>query len=100
MKVNKILKVMAIILIIAILIMISFVGIYVKDNGRMVNILKDNTKAMDFGVETEFILSMSDEKVTEYYDKEGNLVPTKETASETKAKGNGSFRFKEQGGII
>lgn len=84
MKVNKILKVMAIILIIAILIMISFVGIYVKDNGRMVNILKDNTKAMDFGVETEFILSMSDEKVTEYYDKEGNLVPTEEVDKDAK----------------
>lgn len=92
MKVNKILKVMAIILIIAILVMISFVGIYVKDNGRMVNILKDNTKAMDFGVETEFILSMSDEKVTEYYDKEGNLVPTEEVDKDAK---EGTYTTKE-----
>jgi len=91
-KVNKILKVMAIILTIVILVMISFVGIYVKDNGRMVNILKDNTKAMEFGVETEFILSMSDAKNTEYYDKDGNLVPEEDVDKDAK---EGTYTTKE-----
>lgn len=92
MKVNKILKVMAIILTIAILVMISFVGIYIKDNGRMVNILKDNTKAMEFGVETEFILSISDAKNTEYYDKDGNFVPTEDVDKDAK---EGTYTKKE-----
>jgi len=91
-KVNKILKVMAIILIIAILVMISFVGIYVKDNGRMVNILKDNTKAMEFGTETEFVLTVSDTINTEYYDKDGNLVPEEEVDPEAK---EGTYTTKE-----
>lgn len=74
MKTNKILKVMSIIILIVILIMVSFVGIYVKENGRLTNILKDFTKGSELGVEREYVLSLSDDTLTEYYDSEGNLV--------------------------
>ncbi len=74
MKTNKILKVMCIIILIIILIMISFVGIYVKDNGRLVNIIKDFTTASEFGVEKEYLFSVSEAIETEHYDVDGNLV--------------------------
>ena len=74
MKTNKILKVMSIIILIVILIMVSFVGIYVKENGKLTNILKNFTKGSEIGVEREYVLSVSDEKLTEYYDNEGNRV--------------------------
>lgn len=74
MKTNKILKVASIIILIIILIMVSFVGIYVKENGRLTNILKDFTKGSDFGVEREYTFSVSKGTLTEYYDSEGNRV--------------------------
>lgn len=92
MKVNKILKVVCMILAIIIIIMISFVGIYVKDNGRMVNLLKENTKGMEFGVESEFILSVSEAVNTEYYDKDGNLVQEKDVDKDAK---EGTYTKKE-----
>lgn len=92
MKTNKILKVMCIIILILILIMISFVGIYVKDNGRLVNILKDFTTASEFGVEKEYLFSLSDETRTEYYDVDGNLVAEEDVDEDAE---EGTYTTKE-----
>lgn len=74
MKTNKVLKVMSIIILIIILIAISFVGIYVKENGKLTNIVKGFTKDAELGVEREYVFSLSDATTTEYYDSEGKLV--------------------------
>lgn len=92
MKTNKILKVMCIIILILILIMISFVGIYVKDNGRLVNIVKDFTTASEFGVEKEYLFSLSDETRTEYYDADGNLVAEEDVDEDAE---EGTYTTKE-----
>lgn len=75
MKTNKILKVVCTIVAIIILIMVSFVGIYVMDNGKLVNIQKDMTKGMEFGMEREYVFSVSESMIKEYYDKDGNFIP-------------------------
>lgn len=92
MKTNKILKVMCIVILIIILIMISFVGIYVKDNGRLVNILKDFTTASEFGVEKEYLFSVSNATKTEYYDADGNLVAEEDVDEDAE---EGTYTTKE-----
>ena len=92
MRTNKILKVMCIIILIIILIMISFVGIYVKDNGRLVNILKEFTTTSEFGVEKEYLFSVSDATRTEYYDSEGNLVAEEDVDEDAE---EGTYTTKE-----
>jgi len=77
-KTNKILKVVCTIVAIIILIMVSFVGIYVMDNGRLVNVQKDMTKGMEFGMEREYVFSVSESVIKEYYDKDGKLVPNED----------------------
>ena len=67
-KTNKILKVMCTIVIIILLVCISFVGIYITDKNKRVNIIKDYTLGMDLGGAREIILTPSTEKVTKYYD--------------------------------
>jgi len=74
MKVNKILKLMIIILILAIIIMVSFVGIFIKDKNRLANIVTDYKLGMDFGRQQEVVLTPSTDTVTNYYDKDGKLV--------------------------
>lgn len=74
MKTNKVLKVMSIIVLIIILVAISFVGIYVKENGKLTNIVRGFTKDAELGVEREYVFSLSDATSTEYYDSEGKLV--------------------------
>ena len=92
MKTNKILKVMCIIILILILIMISFVGIYVKDNGRLVNIIKDFTTASEFGVEKEYLFSVSEATETEHYDADGNLVAEEDVDEDAE---EGTYTTKE-----
>lgn len=76
MKTNKILKLMGIILLIILIVIVSFMGIYVKDKNRMVNLVKDFSLGMDFEGGRLVILSPDTTTETKYYDEEGNEVDT------------------------
>lgn len=92
MKTNKILKVMCIITLIIILVMVAFFGIYIKKNGKMTDVVKDFTTASEFGVEREYVFSISDATKTEYYDSEGNLVLNEDVDSNA---ADGTYTTKE-----
>lgn len=84
MKTNKILKVMCTVVTIILLVCISFIGIYITDKNQRVNVVKDYTLGMDLGGTREIILSPSDEKVTKYYDTDGNEVDVTDLSDEEK----------------
>lgn len=86
MKTNKILKVMCTIVIIILLVCISFVGIYITDKNKRVNIVKDYTLGMDLGGAREIILTPSTEKVTKYYDENEKEVDVTNLSDEEKEK--------------
>lgn len=73
-KTNKILKVMCTIIIIILLVMISFIGIYVSKNGRMQNIVKDFTLGMELGGGRQIVLSPVDDLETVYVREDGKQL--------------------------
>ena len=85
MRVNKIFRVMIMILILAIIIMVSFVGIFAKDNNRLINIVAGYQFGMNLGEQQELVLAPSKEMVTNYYDKDGNLVDSWNVTEENKS---------------
>ncbi|MCL2859574.1 MAG: hypothetical protein FWF46_03175 [Oscillospiraceae bacterium] len=85
MKVNKILKLMIIILVLAIIIMVSFVGIFIQNKNILANIVKDYKFGMDFGEQQETVLSPSTATVTNYYDKDGKLVDSSTVTDSNKS---------------
>ena len=87
MKTNKILKVMCTIIIIMLLVVVSFVGIYVYQNGRMVNLLKEFTLGMEFGGGRQIILSPTEELEMVYTTEDGKrLINTDNLSDEELAK--------------
>ena len=93
MKTNKILKVMSIILILIIITIIAFVGIYVKDNGRWENVIRDFTLGSEFGSQREIIFSVDDNKKDVYYDKKGNRVLDEDVDKDAK---EGTYDIKKE----
>lgn len=82
MKINKTLKITLITLIVILLSIISFVGIYVKDKGRMVNTVKNYTLGMDLEGSRKVELDVDDSKETIKYDAEGKEIPSTDTETE------------------
>lgn len=62
------------ILLVALIVAISFVGIYVQKQNRMVNVVKDYTWGMDLTGARVIELEVSDEKDTITRDKDGKIV--------------------------
>ncbi len=99
MKINKILKITLITLVVILLSIISFVGIYVKDKGRMVNIIKDYNLGMDLEGYRRIDINVDTSKEKINYDEEGKVIAstdtTKVASSEEKAKNDESVLVKE-----
>lgn len=74
MKTNKILKVMCTIIIIMLLVAVSFIGIYVYQKGRMVNVVKDYTLGMELGGERQIVLTPSKELELVYTTEDGKRL--------------------------
>lgn len=74
MKTNKILKVMCTIIIIMLLVVVSFIGIYVYQKGRMVNVVKDYTLGMELGGGRQIVLTPSQELELVYTTEDGKKL--------------------------
>lgn len=85
MKTNKILKVMCTSIIIFLLVIVSFVGVYMSQNGRMQNVVKDFKFGMDLDGGRQVILKPSDETKTVYKNEEGNTLTSVSSLSEEEA---------------
>ena len=72
MKKNTFLKILIILTIIAIS-LISFVGFYIKDKTKMVNVLPEYLLSMNLAGSREVILKVSDDTKEIVYDSEGNV---------------------------
>ncbi len=83
MKINKSLKITLIILVIILLSIISFIGIYVQNKGRMVNVVSDYKLGMDLEGSRRMELAVNTSKQTIKYDKDGKQIESTDT--ETKA---------------
>lgn len=100
MKINKILKTTLITLVVILLSIVSFVGIYVKDKGRMVNVIKDYNLGMDLEGSRRLELNVDTSKEKINYDETGKVIAstdttTKVASSEEKAKNDESVLIKE-----
>lgn len=100
MKINKILKITLITLVVILLSIVSFVGIYVKDKGRMVNVIKDYNLGMDLEGSRRLELNVDTSKEKINYDETGKVIAstdttTKVASSEEKAKNDESVLIKE-----
>lgn len=100
MKINKILKITLITLVVILLSIISFVGIYVKDKGRMVNVIKDYNLGMDLEGSRRIDINVNTSKEKINYDESGKVIAstdttTKVASSEEKAKNDESVLVKE-----
>lgn len=82
MKINKILKITLIILVIILLSIISFIGIYIQDKGRMINVIKEYSLGMDLKGSRKVELEVNNSKETINYDSEGNVIPSNDTETE------------------
>ena len=91
MKTNKILNVMCAIIIIILLVLISFVGIYVYKNGKMVNIIKDYSLGMELGGAREIVVTPSTETRTVYKNEDGKELINTDNISEEDLK-----KYKEE----
>lgn len=84
MKTRKKLKLILMILICILVILIGFVGIYVKTTNKYSNKIPDYKLASDLKGSTVLGLEVDDSKDTVYYDSEGKKVETSEVTDENK----------------
>lgn len=82
MKINKTLKIVLITLGILLLSIISFIGIYTENKGRMVNVVKNYTLGMDLEGSRRIELDVNDSKETIKYDAEGKEISASDTTTE------------------
>lgn len=100
MKINKTLKITLIILAVILLSIISFVGIYVEDKGRMVNVVKDYNLGMDLKGSRRLEINVDTSKEKINYDEEGKVIASTDTTTkvaktEEKAKNDEGVLTKE-----
>lgn len=81
-EINKTLKIALIILVIILLSIISFLGIYVMNKGRMVNTVKSYTLGMDLEGSRRIELAVNTSKQTIKYDKDGKEIASTDTTTE------------------
>ncbi len=84
MKKNKIIRLTLMILICLLIILVGFVGIYMKKANAYKNILPDYTFASDLKGATVYELEVDDSNETIYYDKEGKKVDSSTVTDENK----------------
>ena len=80
---NRILKLTLVILVIILISMISYVGLFVQDTKFMKNLLPEYKLGMDLEGYRAVTISVSDEKETVYYDKDGNVVDEEDKNGKT-----------------
>lgn len=80
-QINKTLKLSLTILIIILVSIISFIGIYVLDKGRMVNIVNNYQLGMDLGGSRRIELAVNTSKQTIKYDKDGKEIASNDTTT-------------------
>ena len=71
---NKTLKIILAIVVVVLISLISFGGVFTKDNFKMKNLLPEYKVGMDFNGKRVFSIKPDETVDTEYYDKEGNKV--------------------------
>lgn len=81
-EINKTLKISLIILIIILLSIISFMGVYVLDKGRMVNKVNNYILGMDLEGSRRIELAVNTSKQTIKYDKDGKEIASNDTETE------------------
>lgn len=82
MKTNKVLRTSLIVLVIILLVLVSFIGIYVKDKAMMKNILKEYQLGMNLEGSRQIELEVDTSSTTTKYDAEGNEILSTDTQTE------------------
>lgn len=80
-QINKTLKISLIILIIILVSIISFMGVYVLDKGRMVNKVNNYQLGMDLGGSRRIELAVNTSKQTIKYDKDGKEIASNDSTT-------------------
>lgn len=82
MKTNKVLRTSLIILVIILLVLVSFIGIYVKDTAMMKNIVKEYQLGMNLAGSRQIELDVNTSTKTTKYDAEGKEIASTDTTTE------------------
>lgn len=82
MKTNKVLRTSLIVMVIVLLVLVSFIGIYVKDKAMMKNIVKEYQLGMNLGGSRQIELNVNTSTKTIKYDAEGKEIASTDTTTE------------------
>ncbi len=82
MKTNKVLRTSLIVMVIVLLVLVSFIGIYVKDKAMMKNIVKEYQLGMNLGGSRQIELNVNTSTKTIKYDAEGKEIASTDKTTE------------------
>lgn len=82
MKTNRVLRTSLIVLVIILLVLVSFIGIYVKDKAMMKNILKEYQLGMNLAGSRQIELDVDTSTITTRYDSEGKEILSTDTTTQ------------------